>query len=75
MKYGKVAGKGRLYTIDNITFTGQAPAQPGQSTNGAILATLAMNAYTYSATAAPVATSTDTTTTSGSTASAAGATP
>jgi Tfp pilus assembly protein PilO len=76
VKNGKVSGKGRLYTIDNISFTGQAPAQPGQSANGAILATLAMNAYTYSASApAPAATSSDTTTTSSSTASAAGATP
>ena len=76
VKNGKLAGKGRLYTIDSIAFTGQAPAQPGQSSNGAILATLAMNAYTYSATAPPVATtSTDTTTTSDSSASAAGATP
>ena len=65
VKNGKLAGKGRLYTIDSIAFTGQAPAQPGQSTNGAILATLAMNAYTYSAAAPPpAATSTDTTTTS-----------
>jgi Tfp pilus assembly protein PilO len=77
VKSGKLAGKGRLYTIDSIGFTGQAPAQPGQSSNGAILATLAMNAYTYSATAPPpvATTSTDTTTTSDSTASAAGATP
>jgi Tfp pilus assembly protein PilO len=76
VKNGKVSGKGRLYTIDNISFTGQAPAQTGQSANGAILASLTMNAYTYSAAApAPAATSADTTTTSGSTASAAGATP
>jgi hypothetical protein len=76
VKHGKLAGKGRLYTIDSISFAGQAPAQPGQAANGAITATLAMNAFTYSASApAPVATTTDTTTTTDSSASAAGATP
>ncbi len=76
VKRGKLAGKGRLYTIDSISFAGQAPAQPGQSANGAILATLAMNAFVYSPTAPPAATaSTDASTTSDSTASAAGATP
>ena len=77
IKKGGLAGTGPLYTIDNIAFAGQAPAEPGQAANGAILATLALNAFTYSAAAPPAAaTSTDTSTTSSdSTATAAGATP
>ena len=73
VKNGKLAGKGRLYTIDNIAFVGQA-AQPGQPTNSLITATLALNAYVASAAAAPAAATTDTTTPS-TTASAAGVTP
>jgi len=78
VKRGKLVAKGRLYTIDNIAFVGQAPAQPGQAANGAILATLMMNTYVASAAAPPAAATTDTTTTSttpDTTASAAGATP
>ena len=74
LKKGKLAAKGRLYTIDSISFAGQAPAQPGQASNGAITATLAMNAFTYAASPPPVATTT-TSTTPDSTATAAGATP
>ena len=78
IKNGKLAGKGRLYTIDSIAFAGAGScAARCQPANGAILATLALNAFTYSAAAPPAAaTSTDTSTTSSdSTATAAGATP
>jgi Tfp pilus assembly protein PilO len=76
VRKGKLAAKGRLYTIDSISFAGQAPAQPGQASDGAITATLAMNAFTYAASPPPVATTTtDTSTTPDSTATAAGATP
>src|SRR5204863_9622857 len=50
----KIVSKGRLYTVDGITFTG------GQSTNGQggssadILATITLNAFVYQA-APPVA--------------------
>lgn len=73
VKKGKLAAKGRLYTIDNIAFVGTT-AQPGQATNGIISATLALNAYVAAAAAAPAAAATDTTT-SGTTASAASVTP
>lgn len=62
---GEIIAKGRLYTVDGITFTGaQAPAgQAGSSggTSADIQATITLNAFVYQA-APPVASSTDTTT-------------
>jgi hypothetical protein len=62
----KIVSKGRLYTVDNITFTGGAPAnaQAGASSSGStadIQATITLNAFVYQA-APPVVTSTDPTT-------------
>jgi Tfp pilus assembly protein PilO len=62
----KIVSKGRLYTVDSITFAGAAPAT---GTNGAtaggstadIQASITLNAFIYKA-APPVVTSTDTTT-------------
>jgi Tfp pilus assembly protein PilO len=57
----RILSKGRLYTVDSITFTG---GQPGTGGNGGstadIQASITLNAFVYKA--APVVTSTDTTT-------------
>jgi hypothetical protein len=60
----KIVAKGRLYTVDGITFAGGQPStQPG-STGGStadISATITLNAFVYSA-APPTVTSADPTT-------------
>jgi Tfp pilus assembly protein PilO len=63
----KVRANGRLYTVDSIQFTGQAPAADGTGgSNGDVQASLALNAFVYAPTAlAPTSapTTTDTTAT------------
>jgi hypothetical protein len=72
VKNGQITGKGRLYSIDGITFGGGG-ADPGQS--DAVTATVNLNAFVYaSAAAAAAAVPTDTTSSDTST-TAAGATP
>jgi hypothetical protein len=62
----KIVSKGRLYTVDGITFTGAAPATgtngapTGGSTAG-IQASITLNAFIYKA-APPAVASTDPTT-------------
>jgi hypothetical protein len=70
IKGDKITGKGRLYSIDNITFTG-AGAAPGE-TNGLITATVGLNAYVYAPPPPPAPVTT--TTTTDTTTTAAGAT-
>ena len=72
VKNGKITGKGRLYSIDSISFGG-AGAAPGQA-SGAITATMNLNAYVYGPPVAPAPTTT-TTTTSDTTTTAAGTSP
>jgi Tfp pilus assembly protein PilO len=62
----KIVSKGRLYTVDSITFTGGAPSNSQSGTNSGgstadIQATITLNAFVYQA-APPVVTSTDPTT-------------
>lgn len=71
VKNGKITGKGRLYTIDNIGFGGGGAA-PGQA-GGLISATIGLNAYVYAPPPPPVVA--PTTTTSDTTTTASGATP
>jgi len=73
VKNDKITGKGRLYSIDSITFGGGG-ATPGQS-SGTISATMSLNAYVYGPPVAPPPTTTTTTTTSDTTTTAAGSTP
>jgi Tfp pilus assembly protein PilO len=60
----KIVAKGRLYTVDSITFTGGQPAGNGQASSGGstadIQASITLNAFIYKA--APVVTPTDSTT-------------
>jgi hypothetical protein len=64
---GKIVAKGRLYTVDGITFAGGAAAPTGQAgatstaSSADIQASITLNAFIYQA-AAPVVTPTDTTT-------------
>jgi Tfp pilus assembly protein PilN len=69
-KNGKITGKGRLYSIDGISFGG-AGAAPGQA-SGTLTAAVNLNAYVYGP---PVAAPTTTTTTSDTTTTAAGTSP
>ncbi|SRR5581483_1325460 len=69
----KITGKGRLYSVDSITFGGSGAAPSGGST-GLITASISLNAYTYAPPpAAPPPSST--TTTTQTTTTAAGAAP
>jgi Pilus assembly protein, PilO len=70
IKRGKITGKGRLYSIDNITFGGGG-ATAGQQ-RGVVSASIGLNAYVYGQAAAPAA---PPTTTSDTTTTATGATP
>lgn len=70
VKNGKITGKGRLYSIDSISFGGGG-ATPGQA-SGPITASIALNAYVYGQPVAPV--SPTTTTTSDTTTTATGTT-
>jgi hypothetical protein len=54
VKNGKITGKGRLYTVDSVQFAGGAAT-------GDITATLAINAFIYTGTTAPVPAPTTTT--------------
>jgi hypothetical protein len=58
-----IVAKGRLYTVDGITFTGSAPAAPGtgaaSGSSSDLTATITLNAFVYQP-APPVATSTGT---------------
>ena len=56
---GKVHGSGRLYAIDNISFS-------NSNNGGLITATLALDAFVYGTAPAPVAPTTATTTSTGS---------
>jgi hypothetical protein len=77
---GNVTGQGRLYTVDQIQF-GAAGTGTGSTDQGAVTATITLNAFIYdpaavAAAAAATAAATTTTTTSGTSAtSATGATP
>jgi len=70
VKNGQITGKGRLYSIDGISFGGGG-AEPGQS--DVVTATVNLNAFVYSS-VAPTTAPTDTTSSDTST-TAAGATP
>jgi hypothetical protein len=70
VKGDKITGKGRLYSIDSISFGGTG-AVPGQGA-GAITATMNLNAYVYGP---PVAPPPATTTTSDTTTTASGTSP
>jgi hypothetical protein len=65
----KIYANGRLYTVDSIQFTGQAPTTTTGQTGGStpiVSAAVALNAFLYSPTAvagAPTTTDTGTTTT------------
>jgi hypothetical protein len=65
----KVRANGRLYTVDSIAFTGQAPAAAGTggatgASNGTVQASLALNAFVYAPSAlAPTSAATTTGTT------------
>lgn len=69
-----IRASGRLYTVDSLQFTGQAPTTgaTGQPTNptGFVQATLTVNAFLYDATAVGVAPVAPTTTTGTSTTAA-----
>ena len=71
LQKNKITGKGRLYSVDSIGFSGGGAA-PGQ-TSGLISATISLNAYVYAPPPAPVPA--PTTTTTDTTTTAAGATP
>jgi Tfp pilus assembly protein PilN len=69
VKNGKITGKGRLYSIDSISFGGGGAA-PGQS-KGPLTANIALNAYVYGTAPPPTP---STTTTSDTTTTATGTT-
>ena len=70
VRNGKLVGRGRLFTVDSISFAGGAGSS-GSSAN-AITATLALHAYQSVPTVATAATVPTTTTASATSASAAG---
>ena len=60
----KIVSKGRLYTVDGITFAGGPPTNGQGGSSADILATITLNAFVYKAappvTATPTGTSTAT---------------
>jgi hypothetical protein len=71
VKGGKIAGKGRLYSVGSITFA-NGGSQPGQPTSSVISASLSITAYINSPATTPAV---PTPTTTDSSATAAGPTP
>lgn len=67
----KITGKGRLYSVDGITFGGSG-ASPSGGNTGLISASISLNAYTYGT--PPASPPPSTTTTTDTTTTAAGAT-
>jgi Tfp pilus assembly protein PilO len=47
----KIVASGRLYTVDSIQFSGQAPGTDQSASSGVVQASLAVNAFVYAPTA------------------------
>jgi hypothetical protein len=58
----KIVSKGRLYTVDGITFAGGQPTNGQGGSSADILATITLNAFVYHAAPPVTAATTDTTT-------------